>query len=79
MSTPSPWAAGPPANDPSNDPAGRAVGQLAGPELLERAVGYTRASVMLVPTADLGARTPCGPSVSTCMWNGWKVSSSPRM
>ena len=59
MSTPSPWAGGPPANDPSNDPAGRAVGQLAGPELLERAVGYTRASLMLVPTADLGARTPC--------------------
>ena len=35
------------------------VARLAGPELLERAVGYTRGSLMLVASADLDARTPC--------------------
>jgi uncharacterized protein (TIGR03086 family) len=35
------------------------VARLAGPELLERAVGYTRGSLMLVASADLAARTPC--------------------
>ena len=48
MSSPSDWAPTPPA-----------AGPLAGPELLERAVGYTRTSLMLVGTADLTARTPC--------------------
>jgi uncharacterized protein (TIGR03086 family) len=47
MSSPLPWAAGP------------VLGQLAGPELLERAVGYTRGALMLVASADLSARTPC--------------------
>jgi uncharacterized protein (TIGR03086 family) len=48
MSSPPEWAA---------EPA-----RLAGPELLERAVGYTRGSLMLVASADpavQGARTPC--------------------
>jgi uncharacterized protein (TIGR03086 family) len=48
MSSPSEWAPTPPA-----------AGRLAGPELLERAVGYTRTSLMLVGSADLTARTPC--------------------
>ena len=48
MSSPSDWAPTPPA-----------AGPLAGPELLERAVGYTRTSLMLVGFADLTARTPC--------------------
>ena len=48
MSSPSDWAPTPPA-----------AGRLAGPELLERAVGYTRTSLMLVGSTDLTARTPC--------------------
>jgi uncharacterized protein (TIGR03086 family) len=48
MSSPSEWAATPPT-----------TGRLAGPELLERAVGYTRTSLMLVGGADLTAHTPC--------------------
>jgi uncharacterized protein (TIGR03086 family) len=32
---------------------------IAGPALLERAIGYTRASLMLVEHADLHASTPC--------------------
>ncbi|HYO40613.1 MAG TPA: hypothetical protein VER39_13260 [Nocardioidaceae bacterium] len=32
---------------------------LAGPALLERAIGYTRASLQLVAQADLRGRTPC--------------------
>jgi uncharacterized protein (TIGR03086 family) len=32
---------------------------LEGPALLERAVGYTRASLQLVASADLSAPTPC--------------------
>jgi uncharacterized protein (TIGR03086 family) len=43
MSTPREWA--PP--------------HLDGPALLERAVGYTRASLQLVATGDLRAPTPC--------------------
>lgn len=35
------------------------VARLAGPELLERAVGYTRGSLVLVGATDLRARTPC--------------------
>ncbi len=35
------------------------AGAVSGPELLERAVGYTRATLPLVVTADLSARTPC--------------------
>jgi uncharacterized protein (TIGR03086 family) len=35
------------------------VARLAGPELLERAVGYTRGSLALVGSTDLSARTPC--------------------
>jgi uncharacterized protein (TIGR03086 family) len=35
------------------------VARPAGPELLERAVAYTRGSLMLVPSAPLDARTPC--------------------
>ena len=55
MSSPFPWGAGPGAGDPGGNRADR----FAGPELLERAVGYTRGSLMLVTEADLGARTPC--------------------
>ncbi|CAN5460893.1 maleylpyruvate isomerase family mycothiol-dependent enzyme [soil metagenome] len=44
MSTPHEWAP---------------VARLAGPELLERAVGYARGSLMLVGSTDLDARTPC--------------------
>jgi uncharacterized protein (TIGR03086 family) len=40
-------------------PPSRAAGPLAGAELLERAVGYTRGSLMLVAGTDLSARTPC--------------------
>ena len=39
-----------------------AAGQSRPPravELLERAIGYTRASLLLVTEADLGRRTPC--------------------
>jgi uncharacterized protein (TIGR03083 family) len=38
-------------------PSGAPV--LAGPALLERAIGYTRASLQLVAHADLRASTPC--------------------
>src|SRR6476469_1718876 len=51
MSSPS-WWASPGSPDP---PPGR----LAGPELLERAVGYTRTSLQLVAGTDLAAPTPC--------------------
>ena len=51
MSTPSTWAS-PGSPDPF-------PGRLAGPELLERAVGYTRTSFQLVAGTDLTARTPC--------------------
>ena len=51
MSSPS-WWASPGSPDP---PPGR----LAGPELLERAVGYTRTSLQLVAGTDLTAPTPC--------------------
>ncbi len=44
MSTPREWAP---------------VARLAGPELLERAVGFTRGSLALVGSTDLSARTPC--------------------
>jgi uncharacterized protein (TIGR03086 family) len=51
MSTPSSWASpGSPVPLP---------GLLAGPELLERAVGYMRTSLQLVPGTDLTAPTPC--------------------
>jgi uncharacterized protein (TIGR03086 family) len=36
-----------------------ATAALDGPGLLERAVGYTRTSLQLVPHADLHAPTPC--------------------
>ncbi|QWZ07765.1 TIGR03086 family protein [Nocardioides panacis] len=49
MSTPSPWAA-----DPGQSPR-----RLAGPELLGRAVDYTRGSLLLVGGAPPDARTPC--------------------
>ena len=49
MSTPSPWAAEP----------GQAPQRLAGPELLGRAVDYTRGSLLLVAGTALDARTPC--------------------
>ena len=49
MSTPSPWAA-----DPGHTPP-----RLAGPELLGRAVDYTRGSLLLVAGAPPDARTPC--------------------
>lgn len=48
MSSPPGWAATPPAPR-----------SIDGPALLERAVGYTRASLQLVATAELTARTPC--------------------
>src|SRR6478609_11343417 len=51
MSSPS-WWASPGSPDP---PPGR----LAGPELLERAVGYTRTSLQLVAGTDLTTPTPC--------------------
>jgi uncharacterized protein (TIGR03086 family) len=51
MSSPSPWAS-------SSGPPGPPV-DLAGPELLERAVGYTRICLGLAPFADLRAPTPC--------------------
>ncbi len=38
---------------------GALLAPLDGAALLERAVAYTRASLQLVPDADLGARTPC--------------------
>ncbi len=46
MSTPPRWAAAPPP-------------VVAGPALLERAVGYTRGSLQLVATTSLAATTPC--------------------
>jgi uncharacterized protein (TIGR03086 family) len=46
VSTPHGWAAPTP-------------GPEAGAALLERAVGYTRLSLQLVPTTDRHARTPC--------------------
>ena len=46
MSSPPEWAASPPP-------------VLAGPALLERAVGYTRASLQLVAGTPLDSRTPC--------------------
>jgi hypothetical protein len=49
MSTPSPWAADP----------GQTPGRLAGPELLGRAVDYTRGCLLLVAGASPAARTPC--------------------
>jgi uncharacterized protein (TIGR03086 family) len=49
MSTPSPWAADP----------GQAPQRLPGPELLGRAVDYTRGSLLLVAGTALDARTPC--------------------
>ena len=51
MSSPSSWAS-PGSPDPF-------PGRLAGPELLERAVGYTRTSLRLVAGTDLAAPTPC--------------------
>ena len=51
MSSPSSWAS--PASP------GPLPGQLAGPELLERAVGYTRTSLQLVAGTDLTAPSPC--------------------
>jgi uncharacterized protein (TIGR03086 family) len=51
MSSPSSWAS-PGSPDPF-------PGRLAGPELLERAVGYTRTSLQLVAGTDLAAPTPC--------------------
>ena len=51
MSSPSSWAS-PGSPDPLPD-------LLAGPELLERAVGYTRTSLQLVAGTDLTAPTPC--------------------
>jgi uncharacterized protein (TIGR03086 family) len=51
MSSPSSWA-----SPGSPDPL---PGLLAGPELLERAVGYTRTSLQLVASTDLAAPTPC--------------------
>ena len=53
MSSPSSWASPSGPSDPS-------TGRLPGPELLERAVGYTRTSLQLVAHADLAAPTPCG-------------------
>ena len=38
---------------------GQAPPRLAGPELLERAVDYTRGSLLLVAGTALDARTPC--------------------
>lgn len=52
MSSPSSWASPSGPSDPS-------TGLLPGPELLERAVGYTRTSLQLVAHADLAAPTPC--------------------
>ncbi len=49
MPTPSPWAA-----DPGQTPP-----RLAGPELLGRAVDYTRGSLLLVAGTPPDARTPC--------------------
>jgi uncharacterized protein (TIGR03086 family) len=49
MSTPSPWAADP----------GQTPGRLAGPELLGRAVDYTRGCLLLVAGASPAGRTPC--------------------
>jgi uncharacterized protein (TIGR03086 family) len=49
MSTPSPWAA-----DPGHTPP-----RIAGPELLGRAVDYTRGSLLLVAGAPPDSRTPC--------------------
>jgi uncharacterized protein (TIGR03086 family) len=40
-------------------PLAGAEGRLAGPELLERAVGYTRGSLGLVAGTDPAAPTPC--------------------
>jgi uncharacterized protein (TIGR03086 family) len=51
MSSPPSWA--------SSGPPDPVSGRLAGPELLERAVGYTRTSLQLVAHADLTAPTPC--------------------
>ena len=51
MSSPSSWA-----SPGSPDPL---PGHLAGPELLERAVSYTRTSLHLVAGTDLAAPTPC--------------------
>lgn len=51
MSSPPSWA--------SSGPPDPVSGRLAGPELLERAVAYTRTSLQLVAHADLTAPTPC--------------------
>lgn len=51
MSSPPSWA--------SSGPPDPVSGGLAGPELLERAVAYTRTSLQLVAHADLTAPTPC--------------------
>jgi uncharacterized protein (TIGR03086 family) len=47
-----------PPRDPAMQPA-PVPAPLPGAELLERAVGYTRAALQLVPGADLHAPTPC--------------------